>query len=83
LHQNYPNPFNPITTLEYELASNGPVRLLIYNTVGQLVTTLVDETKPAGRYRVEINAADWPSGIYFGRLAAGGQSFTRKMLLLE
>ncbi len=83
LHQNYPNPFNPITTLEYELASNGPVRLLIYNTVGQLVTTLVDETKPAGRYRVEINAVDWPSGIYFGRLAAGGLSFTRKMLLLE
>ena len=81
--QNYPNPFNPQTTLEYELATEGPVQLAIYNLSGQLMDTIVNERKPAGRYRVRITADNWPSGIYFAKLRAGRLTVTRKMLLLE
>ncbi len=83
LLQNYPNPFNPTTTLEFELAADGPVKLNVYNLAGQFMTTAFEKQKPAGRYRVEINAENWPSGIYFARLQAGGRILTRKMLLLE
>ena len=83
LLQNYPNPFNPTTTLEFELATDGLVKLNIYNLAGQFMTTAFNQQKPAGRYRVQINAENWPSGIYFARLRAGGKVLTRKMLLLE
>ena len=83
LLQNYPNPFNPTTTLEFELATDGLVKLNIYNLAGQFMTTAFNQQKPAGRYRVQINAENWPSGIYFARLRSGGKVLTRKMLLLE
>ena len=47
------------------------------------MTTAFNQQMPAGRYRVQINAENWPSGIYFARLRAGGKVLTRKMLLLE
>lgn len=82
----YPNPFNAETTIEYALAEETRVRLLIYNLVGQVVRILVDEFQPAGfkkvrwagrdDHRVEIS-----SGVYFVRLVAGGHSFARKILL--
>jgi hypothetical protein len=90
LHQNYPNPFNPSTTISYGLPKAANVSLKIYNTLGQLVSTLVDEKKEAGHNSVKWNA-NVPSGIYFYRLQAGDASTgsargfveTKKMLLLR
>lgn len=83
LNQNYPNPFNPETNLEFGISDLEFVSLKIYNVLGNEVATLVNETKPAGRYSVEWNAGEFPSGIYFYKLTAGSFSEVRKMTLLK
>jgi polyhydroxybutyrate depolymerase len=82
LDQNYPNPFNPSTTISYDLPKAANVTLKVYNTLGQLVASLVDEHKEAGSYQVQWNA-NVPSGIYFYRLQAGEFVETKKMILLR
>jgi len=91
LSQNYPNPFNPSTKISWQLPVGSQQTLKIYDVLGNEITTLVDEYKPAGRYEVEFNAANLPSGVYFYQLRAvdpssgSGQGFveTKKMLLLK
>jgi hypothetical protein len=56
LSQNYPNPFSPSTTIQFEIAQRAAVKLKIFNVLGQLLATLVDEQKNAGYYLVEWNA---------------------------
>ncbi len=83
LAQNFPNPFNPSTTIEFSLPRSGYVTLVVYNTLGEEIATLVSETLSAGRYSTEWNAAGFSSGIYFYRLQAGEFVETRKLLLLR
>lgn len=88
LEQNYPNPFNPSTSISYALPAEGFVTLRVYNTLGQEVATLVNETQMPGRYSVRfpLEATDsrgLPSGIYFYRLQAGEYLSLRKMILLK
>ena len=88
LAPNAPNPFNPSTLIPYRLDADGPVRLEIYNLLGQRVRTLVDEAQTAGAYRVHWDARDAAgrrvsSGVYFLRLRYPGGVQTRRMLYLE
>jgi hypothetical protein len=83
LDQNYPNPFNPETAIRYEVGAVSPVTLTVYDVLGREVTTLVDRTQPAGTYTVTFDAQRLPSGLYLYRLEAGGQTFTRTMMLLK
>jgi hypothetical protein len=96
LHGNYPNPFNPVTNIAYETASEGTVSLKVYSTLGEEVGVLVNEHKEAGRYSIQFNASNLPSGVYFYQLRVtvpdGRQANyelgtdyveTRKMLLVK
>jgi hypothetical protein len=88
LYQNYPNPFNPITEIRFELPEATGVELKIFNTLGQLVTTLVSETRPAGAYTVKWdgkNSSGLPvsTGMYVYQIKAGKFSDAKKMLLLR
>jgi hypothetical protein len=83
LGQNYPNPFNPTTTIRYALPARSFVTLSVYNTLGQQVTTLVNDTQEAGYHEVRFDGVNLASGVYFYRLQTGGFVQTRKMLLLE
>ncbi len=83
LSQNYPNPFNPSTNIEFTVPKSGMVRLEIANLLGQQVAMLVDQTMSAGRYVVQFNAANLPSGLYLYRLTAGSTVMTRKMMLVK
>ena len=85
LAQNYPNPFNPSTTMEYFIPSDGFVSLKIFNTIGQEVSTLVDENQSAGKYTVSFNSVDigLPSGLYYYSLRSGDFKATSKMILIK
>jgi len=91
LNQNFPNPFNPSTRISYELPKSANVSLKVFNTLGQVVATIVDERKEAGYHQATWNPANVPGGIYFYRLLArsvdGGQVGdyleTKKMILLK
>ena len=83
LKQNYPNPFNPVTKIEFTLAKPGQTSLVIYNVMGQVVETLVNENMTMGRHQVNFNAGKHASGMYFYRLKSGDQVMIRKMMLLK
>lgn len=83
MEQNYPNPFNPATTINFELTQNGPVTLKIYDILGNLVTTLVNEVKPAGRHLISFDASGFSSGVYFYTLSSKEGTINKKMLLLK
>ncbi len=83
LEQNYPNPFNPSTTIQYSLAKQSQVSLKVYDVIGNEVTTLIDETQNAGTYRLNFNAANLASGIYFYQLNTDSFTDTKKLVLLK
>mgnify|MGYP001567445129 CR=1 FL=1 len=83
IQQNYPNPFNPSTTISFTTPSEGFVSLKIYNTLGQLVSTLVDNTMSAGEHNVSWNAANMPSGMYLYTISHNGVNKTGRMLLTK
>ncbi len=83
IYQNYPNPFNPSTTIRYSLPKNDFVNLVIYNTLGQKVSTLVNEYQTSGKYSVQFNASNLPSGVYFYKIESGNFIKVNKMLLLR
>jgi chitinase len=88
LKQNYPNPFNASTSIEYFLTKESYVNLSIYNTIGQLIETLVSDKEQAGSHKVL-----WPksgtvelkfsSGVYFYKLEADGMINVQKMIMID
>ncbi len=89
LLQNYPNPFNPSTMIRYDLAASAHVNITIFDVLGRVVATLVDEVQSASRYSVNWNATGLSSGIYFYRIYARGQdgardfTSTKKLILMK
>lgn len=85
---NSPNPFNPRTTIAFDLARPGPVRLDIYDLRGRLVRRLVDAALPAGRHEAAWDGRDdqggaAASGLYFCRLHSSGGASVHKMALVR
>lgn len=88
LNQNFPNPFNPVTEIEYQLPEAANVTLMIYNSIGQRIKTLVSQHQNAGRFAVKWDATNdyqetVPSGIYFFRLETSDFVEMKKMLLIK
>jgi len=88
LYENYPNPFNPTTTITYSLSENSRTKLVIYNTLGQEVRTLVNAPNTAGFHTVlwdgrNDNGQKISSGVYFYKLTAGTFIQTKRMMLVE
>jgi len=83
LSQNYPNPFNPSTNIEYSIPTESFVELKVYDVLGNEVVTLVNEQQQAGVYRADFTADNFPSGMYFARIAANEFTQVVKMILLK
>jgi hypothetical protein len=83
LSQNFPNPFNPTTSIDFTLTQYQTASLKVFDMLGREIATLASGQLAAGPHSVEFNAQTLPGGVYFYRLSAGTQSFTRKMLLLK
>lgn len=80
---NYPNPFNPSTTVRYILPTASHVRIVVYNTLGQVVASLVDADMSAGVHAATWNATDVTSGAYFCRMEAGAFTAVKRMMLVK
>jgi hypothetical protein len=83
LPQNSPNPFSGATEISYVLPQACHVKLEVYNSLGQVVETVVDSYQDVGRKVIEWDAGDLPSGIYFYRINAGEVQETKKMLVVK
>ncbi|GBD86121.1 arylsulfotransferase [bacterium BMS3Abin03] len=94
LSQNYPNPFNPSTKIKFTIAKSPLpgwdgrgglqlIKLVVYDLLGNEVTTLINKELPAGNYEIGFNGSNLPSGVYFYRLQAGSYSSTKKLVLLK
>jgi hypothetical protein len=83
LSQNYPNPFNPVTNISFNIPVAGLVTIKVYNILGQEVSTLLNDEMKPGNYRVQFDAANLPSGVYFYRMQAGSLSLTKKSMVLK
>ncbi|HDS01363.1 MAG TPA: T9SS type A sorting domain-containing protein, partial [candidate division Zixibacteria bacterium] len=88
LGQNHPNPFNPETEISYSLPEDTWVTIKVYNISGQLVKTLVDDVKPAGRHTVSWNGTNQSNsrvatGVYFYRMETERFQKTAKMILVK
>ncbi|MFA7287516.1 MAG: T9SS type A sorting domain-containing protein [Melioribacteraceae bacterium] len=83
LYQNYPNPFNPSTTIKFVLPREESVKLMIYNSLGEIVEELINQTLPGGLREVNWNAKSYPSGIYFYTFKAGDYLITKKLNIVK
>ncbi len=83
LLNNYPNPFNPSTNIEFRIPQNNVVSLKVYDVLGNEISTLVNEMKNPGNYKINYDASNLPSGIYFYILRVNKLSITKKMVLLK
>jgi hypothetical protein len=83
LYQNYPNPFNPTTTIEFDIPERTNVKLVVYDILGREVETLIDKELEPGKYKVNFEAKDLPSSVYFYTLRTPKFTKTNKMILIK
>jgi len=83
LSQNYPNPFNPSTRIDFSLPERQIVSLRVYNSLGELVSELVDEIREPGSYSVTFDASKLPSGTYFYTILAEKYFAVNKMSFIK
>ena len=88
LYQNFPNPFNSLTNIKYEVFNLGNVNLVIIDSKGVHIKSIVNEYHQIGKYLMEWDGRDdqgrnMASGIYFYKIILGGISKTEKMIYLK
>jgi len=83
LYQNYPNPFNPATTIEFYLPHSSFVTLKVFDSIGKEVASLINESKSIGHHKIQFDASNLSSGIYFYELKANDFVSTKKLLLVK
>ncbi len=83
LEQNYPNPFNPVTTIAYLLPKSSFVNLSVYDVLGRLVETLVNQKVQSGYHSIVWDASKYKSGVYIYRIKTIVFSESKKCLLLK
>ena len=87
LFNNYPNPFNPSTIISYDLPVDAFVTLKVYNSIGEMVTEIINEFQTVGHHQQVFNSTSngfsLPSGIYFAELKANENVQRIKMMLLK
>jgi hypothetical protein len=79
----FPNPFNPSTMIRFTIPEAQNVRLVVSNSLGEVVATLADKAFPEGSHIVIFDASTLPSGVYLYTISAGDFTQTKKMVLTK
>ena len=79
----YPNPFNPSSSINYGLANDGHVEIMVYDATGRLVDELFNQHQTAGYHSITWNASNQASGMYFAKMVVGDIVQTQKLVLLK
>jgi len=79
----YPNPFNPVLNIDFDINQAGLVEVKISDITGSMVKTVYEGFEGAGKHQINWNSENLPSGVYFVSLQAGGNSLTKKVVLLK
>lgn len=83
LNQNYPNPFNPSTNINFRIRESGNVKIIIYNSLGDEVKILLNDSMRSGEHNINFDGKDLSSGVYYYRLITSNFSEIKKMILLK
>jgi hypothetical protein len=83
LEQNKPNPFNSKTTINYTLKKTSWLKMAVYDIMGREVLLISDAKTDAGKHTIEIDASNWPPGIYFYKAIIGKQTVTKRMVIVK
>lgn len=84
LGQNYPNPFNPTTQINFSVGKTSDVEIKVYDMLGNLVSTLVNQNLKQGEYKTDFNGSGLASGTYFYSMFSDGEKImTKKMLIIK
>jgi len=83
LYQNYPNPFNPSTKIKFGIPKTDNVRVIIFNSLGEIVETLTDRVYEAGTYILNFDGKNYASGTYFYEIISGDYRSVKKMNLIK
>jgi len=83
LSQNYPNPFNPKTKIKFSLLHRTSVKLVIYDILGNIISTILDDVRNSGDYELEFDGSNLSSGIYYYRLFSNKNGVSKKFVILK
>jgi surface protein len=88
LYQNYPNPFNPTTQIKYDLPKDAMVTINIYDVLGRMIKSLLNDNQTAGYHSLQWDATNdigegVSAGMYIYTIQAGEYQSTKKMVLLK
>ena len=88
MHQNFPNPFNPTTIVRYDLPEDGLVNIIVYDMMGRIVRTLVNDYQSSVYKTVQWDATNdfgnpVSAGVYLYQIHADSYTQTMKMILLK
>ena len=84
LYSLYPNPFNPSLNIHFSLATPGKINILVYNSNGQEVeSVLINKYLQVGKYNFSWDAGKNPSGLYFVKLESKNFTSVKKALFLK
>ncbi|MBX7047324.1 MAG: T9SS type A sorting domain-containing protein [Ignavibacteria bacterium] len=81
LHQNFPNPFNPTTTITFDVARSGTIKLEVFDLLGKQIETMINEALQQGTYEISFDATHLSSGIYYYKLVSDNYTMTKKMVV--
>jgi len=83
LQQNFPNPFNPVTTIKYDILTEGFVKLAVYDILGRELRSIISQNQKPGTYTVQYDGSNLSSGVYFYKLFTNGFTETKKMMITK
>lgn len=83
IYQNYPNPFNPTTKIRYYISRRSQVKVEVFNSIGQKISTLINRVINPGQHEIFFNADNLASGVYYYRIYINELSIKKKMLLIR